>query len=81
MLRVVNTLNEILSTDTKPNKDAPKKEENKVDAIMDMLDKDVIETKTIDGLISPETETDFHLDSFEFENNKKLKDFDDDNND
>ena len=48
---------------------------------MDMLDKDVIETKTIDGLISPETETDFHIDSFEFENDKKLKDFDDDNND
>ena len=48
---------------------------------MDMLDKDVIETKTIDGLISPETETDFHLDSFEFENDKKLKDFEDDNND
>ena len=48
---------------------------------MDMLDKDVIETKTIDGLISPEIETDFDLDSFEFENDKKRKDFDDGNND
>lgn len=70
-MRVVSTLNEILLTDTKPNKDSPKKEENKVDTIMDMLDKDVIETKTIDGLISPEIETDFDLDSFEFENDKK----------
>ena len=80
-MRVVSTLNEILLTDTKPNKDAPKKEQNKVDTIMDMLDKDVIETKTIDGLISPEIETDFDLDSFEFENDKKRKDFDDGNND
>ena len=54
---VVNTLDEIISMDTKPNKDALKKEENKFDTIMDTLNENVTETKTIDDLISPETET------------------------
>ena len=75
LLPVVNTLDKILLMDTKPNKEALKKEENKVGTIMDTLNEGITETKIIDSLISPEIKTDVDLDSVEFENDKKRKDF------
>ena len=73
-LSAANTLDKIILVETGPNEHVQKKEENKVDTLMDTLNENLTETK--EGLIPPEIETDIYLDLVQFENDKKHKDFD-----
>ena len=66
---LVNTLNEIFSIDTEPNEDPLKKEDNKIDIIMEMFNANITETRIIDGLISNNSKikTKTEMDSVELE--------------
>ena len=69
---LVNTLNEIFSIDTEPNEDPLKKEDNKIDIIMEMFNANITETRIIDGLISNNSKikTKTEMDSVELEDKR-----------